>query len=607
MSGALPFAGEKRFRFWQQGPAALGQEVPSSIERGQPGETLERDAGGMVILWTGRLDNRNDLCEALAIPHDRRAQLPDRAVVLAAYQKWGEDVPKRIYGDWAFAVWHPNERKLFLARDHHGNTALYYQATPQVFAFATWRKSLLTLELAPRELDELRLAQLLLALPPDDGGRTFEKNLSRLPPAHALTVTPEQLQLRRYWYLEQVPEIHLPRREDYVEAFRELFDEAVRCRLPSDSRVAVSLSGGLDSGSVAATAAEFLRREGKRLLAFTSVPLSDTSPSDGDNFGNELPFAQATACHAGNVDLVPIAAENTGILGSIREALRLLDEPAHAASNLYWMQDILRAAQAEGCRTLLNGQFGNGTISWTGYVSSHPWRTQWHLLGWRRWLREMVRSLVPRSLLFRYRLYTASRREDAWHKWSAIHPAFAKRLHLFDPSVYGWYLQKKPGSPRDERYQYLKPGLSPVGAIYADWTVATGVETFDPTVDVRVLEFSLGVPDRVFSDPRTGLDRLLIRDAMVRRLPDSVRLNRRRGRQAGDLIPRLRTETKEFKESLNQLAHGLGGEYVDVAYLRQVWEMVHCHDSTETYRKAANVLTRGIMAGLFINHFRQKA
>jgi asparagine synthase (glutamine-hydrolysing) len=90
---------------------------------------------------------------------------------------------------------------------------------------------------------------------------------------------------------------------------------------------------------------------------------------------------------------------------------------------------------------------------------------------------------------------------------------------------------------------------------------------------------------------------------MKGRLPDEVRLNRRRGRQAGDLVPRLRASAAEVDNALEELACGPATEYVDVPYMRQVWQMIQTQDTPEVFHKAVTVLTRGVMAGLFVNRF----
>ena len=115
--------------------------------------------------------------------------------------------------------------------------------------------------------------------------------------------------------------------------------------------------------------------------------------------------------------------------------------------------------------------------------------------------------------------------------------------------------------------------------------------------------FTLSVPDHIFIDPETGMDRWLIREAMKDRLPDAVRLNRQRGRQAGDLVPRLRACANEVETALDEIARGPAAEYVDVTYMREVWQMIQTQDTPQAFFKSITVLTRGIMAGLWVNGF----
>lgn len=164
-------------------------------------------------------------------------------------------------------------------------------------------------------------------------------------------------------------------------------------------------------------------------------------------------------------------------------------------------------------------------------------------------------------------------------------------------------MSPKPRSPFERRCRLIRPEGSFVGGIWAEVGAAFGLEVRDPTADARVLTFIFSVPDRIFIDPETGLDRWLIREAMKERLPDEVRLNRRRGRQAGDRVPRLRACAEEVETALVELAAGPAAEYVNVPYMREVWRMIETEDSPEAFRKSATILTRGIMAGLWVNGF----
>jgi asparagine synthase (glutamine-hydrolysing) len=589
---------------WQDGLAGLGfARRPSTPEGFRECMPNVVDGGELVFSAAARVDNRMELGQALGISPAEGGKMSDGEFVLRAYQKWGEDSPNRIFGDWAFAAWHPSERQLFLARDHYGNTALYYHANPHTFAFSSSRQALLTLGLAPVEMDELYLAQVLVSWFGYHGERSIHAAIRRLPPAHCLSVTPEHLETRCYWRLEETPDLILPKREDYVEAFRQVFDQAVSARLGSNGPLGVTLSGGLDSGSVTATAASFLRESGQRLSAFTSVPLFDPKPFVGQRFGDEFPCAQATARQAGNVDLHPVQAASASPVQAIRRMLEIHNEPGHGAGNSFWILDLMEAIRENGCQVLLTGQMGNAGLSWNGDILSQPWGYQLQQLGGRLWIKERLKRAIPVGVYtgwWRYKGKRLLRESQSLYRRSAINLDFARRLNLFelrlnDPN------EATQFSPRLQRLQWIKPGRSFGGALWAETGAAFGLDVRDPTADARLLAFTLSVPDRIFIDPETGMDRWLVREAMKGRLPDDVRLNRSRGRQAGDLVPRLRQHAGEVERALKELQNGPAAAYVDVPYMRQIWQMVQTQDTKEAFVKAATVLCRGIMAGLFVN------
>ncbi|WP_094602881.1 Asparagine synthetase [glutamine-hydrolyzing] 3 [Sporomusa silvacetica DSM 10669] len=589
---------------WLEGGVGLGQarffNTPEAHYEHLP---YVDTTTGLVFIATARLDNRDELLAACGIKKVDALTIGDGELLRQMYLRWGEECIKRVYGDWSFAVYHPVERKLFLARDHFGYTALYYYADQRVFAFASSRKALLALGLAPVEMDELYLAQVLVSWPDYHGERTIHKQLKRLPPAHCLSVTPERLDKHCYWRMEDTQELHLPRREDYIEAFREVFKEAVKARLRSEGKIGVSLSGGLDSGSVAAVAASLLRAENKRLIAYTSVPLTETSVYLGKHsFGNEFPLAQSTARQAKNIDLFPIVAKAISPIQAIRSMLAVRNEPAHAAGNFFWLQSIRETARYKGCHVLLNGQCGNASISWTGDVFSQSLLFQVGHFGWRRWIKEMAKRYAPLSLLQAYRRMHMPGKA-VWQS-SAIHPDFAYRLNLWEQMLESTNSLLFPkNTALDKRWLILKPGRSFVGAKNAENGAAFGIDVRDPTADIRVLTFTLSVPDRIFIDPETRVDRWLIREAMRGHLPDEVRLNRRFGQQSADLVPRLRICAAEVEAVLNELEDGFAVDYLNVPYMRQVWQMVQNQDTPEAFHKAGSILMRGIMAGLFVNEF----
>jgi asparagine synthase (glutamine-hydrolysing) len=572
------------------GAGMLSRAIP--FDGPQPARSTDS-----IFVAAGCVDNRAALLDDLGLaPSD--CLCGDAELMRHAWKRWGEAAPSKIFGEWAFAAWDRESRTLFLARDHFGNTALHYHDAGEFFAFASSRRALLALVPGAVDMDELLLAQVLVSWMPQDESRTVHTPVRRLLPAHTLTVTPRRVDLRRYWRLDGSPELLLPRRSDYVEAFLALFDRAVSDRVQGNSVIATALSGGLDSGAVTITAARLMERQGRRLSALTSVPLFESVSYSAGRFGNELPFANATAAAAGNIDFHPFDASGISPVKAVRELLAIAMEPQHAAGNVYWTVELHRKAAALGARTLLTGQLGNGGISWTGEALSQPLSFQLRTMGTMAWMRaRMLR------LLFRGGARALERRQrQAQVDRSIIQPAFARRIRLVDL----WLDDAAEASPKSayaRRCRILQQNLPAVGSLYAETGVATGIVVRDPTADPRLLKFSLSVPDRIFIDPETGLDRWLIREAMKGRLPDEVRLNRKRGRQAIDIVPRLRASADDMEEALSEIARGPAAAYVDVPRMRAAWERVSNEESSRTRILATAVLMRGIMAGLFVNGF----
>jgi asparagine synthase (glutamine-hydrolysing) len=594
----------EKYDIWSDDFCGMGKVTRDglSVKHDLSGQHESGNAG-MVFIFTGRIDNRTEIGSALGLPSAVLMKMNDSCLLQKAYEKWGEHCPERVYGDWSFVAWHPEERRLFLARDHFGITSLYYYIDQNIFVFATSRQAILALKFFPLELDELYLAQILTSWIPE-GSRTIYSSLRRLPPAHILTVSPEHFDIRQYWYLENTPTLHLSTRNEYADAFCKLFDDAVLSRLRTKScsdGVAATLSGGLDSSSVTATAAKYLGHDGRRLSAYTSVPLADTACYVKNRFGDEFPLAESTARFAGNVDVTAIDAAGLSPIQAIRKMLPICDEPLHSAGNLFWMMELWKAAGADGNKVLLLGQFGNAGVSWAGDVFSQSMPFQVRSLGWRKWAKETLKRKLPPEIMTRWRRYRINPQQN--YRASAILPAFAERLNLLERRIADPYEQ--PARTTLELRSFLQPGRSSGGALHAELGAAFGLDVRDPTADARLLAFTFAVPDHIFMDPENGIDRWLIREAMKGRVPDEVRLNRNRGRQAGDLVPRLRGCAHEVDNALNEIACGPAAEYVDVAHMRQVWQMIRTEDTPEAFHKSITILTRGIMAGLFVNNFHE--
>jgi hypothetical protein len=249
-----------------------------------------------------------------------------------------------------------------------------------------------------------------------------------------------------------------------------------------------------------------LAASGEELRAFTSVPIADTTPFTGDRFGDEWPFAAATAAQAGIRHHRPVEAAELAPMAAIQALLAIHREPSHAAGNAFWLLTLNRLAREAGCSVLLIGQSGNAGLTWAGSPWSQPLGYQWQRLGAREWLRQRALRSAPSAAVRRWRL------RDFTFDGSALAPAAAERLQLkermlADPDLL-------PAREALQERSWLLPGRSFVGALHAQMARAAGLEIRDPSADARLLAYTWSVPDAVFIDPETGEDRWLIRTAM---------------------------------------------------------------------------------------------
>ena len=590
---------------WGNQPATLTHDDSGTFGHVLRVETPE-DAHSLMpvavetrhLLFTaeGRLDNRAELERLLGITAMEAAHTADSTVMLQAYLAWGERACAQLLGDWSLAAWHPDEQRLVLARDHMGNTALHYHrnSTSGRVLFASDARALYAAAV-PRRLDEEWLAAELVSWVGNSPEATVDEDIKRVPPAHVLTFTPDFVRSREYWRPPERADDRLSF-DDSVDGMRSLLDEAVRARCRSAGAVALTLSGGLDSGSVGVLAGRALGEQGKTLTAYTHVPIVDPSPYIGSRrFGDETVPARATALAAGITDHHLLRSGHISPWSGVLRELAALDQPTHSAANAFWTGDIMDSAAADGACVLLTGQGGNATISWSGRDPRTTLAGHWR----ERRMRGVASYLMPTPL--RRRRTARAYERSEWLN-SAIEPRLAERVGL--AFRWGDSIGRTPEpSGRDtaiqRRLAILAPGWWRVGDLWAIDSGVSGVDARDPTVDVRVVEFALQIPDRHFKGD-DGTDRRVLREAMRGLLPDSVRQNRQRGRQAADLVERLRRSRAEIDSALASVSTGPAVEYVSIEKLRAAWDQVLVANSPAATNAAVITLMRGLMAAFWI-------
>jgi len=591
---------------WALGHSLLKITLEDEFEA-QP---LTIDKGQIWIAADARIDNRAELSDRLHVPPDILETTSDSVIISLAWKRWGAECVDYLIGAFAFAVWNSRERQLFLARDHAGERPLFFSTTSNAFAFATAARSILSCPGISGELDEEQLARDLIGLPPDKF-RTRFRDVNAVEAGHVVLIRDGSVVQKRYWHYDSLPKIILPRDEDYVEAFLEVFDEAVRCRLRCSGGVASELSSGLDSGSVTATAAMLLGAQGRRLKSFTSIPRlgSLASRSTSKNLiKDEGPYAADVAALYPNIEHEFIESSGSNMLRELDRNFGILDLPCAGALNSIWANLILDKMAASGTKVLLTGALGNFTISYTGDEILYPlfqagaFRSAFRkaldlrkagLSSGRHALSLTLLSLLPWRI--RRQLDPLLRSVSLRH--SAIRQDRAKEWNLLD-QFRRYNFQRMTSLPRcQETYFHRNQYGEYNAAANAGW----GIDVRDPTADKRVYEFCVSIPPEQYLVGGQG--RSLIRRAMVGRLPTSTLCRTARGTQSADWYESLSNIRGPLLDEINRLRESPGAnDLIDLSRLSAALDS--WPQSAKESQKQGDlyqyVLTRGVACGYFI-------
>jgi len=595
------------------GAIALGQRLFGIAPEDRRPQRVAAGGGGSTLLVAdARLDNREELCEALGIAAADGRAMSDPAIMLNALERWDEAAIERLQGDFAFAFWDSRRQRLLLARDFMGQHPLHYARRDTFFAFASMPKGLHALPEIPAAPDREAVAGFL-ALIPEDGSETFFRGIEKVRAGEMVTVTRDGLNRARWWRPSLKP-LGLKRPDDYAEALREHFDRAVAARLRgAGPAVAAHLSGGLDSSAVAATAARLTAADGGRVTAFTGAPREGYDSSEVKNaFCDESPHAAEVAAMYPNMEHV-IVRNGGSPFADLDRYFFVYERPVLNLCNSVWMHRIMEVARDRGLRVLLSGARGNMSFSYDGMPLLTQLLSSGRLGRLARESLALVRNgtrvgtvaaqtlgpFVPVPLWQAIARLRGKGRKLT--DYTAISPDAADSLRIAERAAErGLDLSYRPRrDPLETRLWALR--RVDTGNYNKGHLAGWGIDVRDPTADRRLVEFCLTVPPDQYL--RGGIRRALARTAFADRLPAAIVNERLKGYQAPDWHEGLAAARDELGGELGRIAAcEEAGTTIDHAMMRGLAETMpsggwHKPATTEKYRLS---LLRGVSAGHFI-------
>lgn len=303
MTDFMAFRGPDAQTTWTDGHVAFGHTLlRTTFEAEHEHQPFTLD-GKTWIVADARVDAQDDLIRDLGARgedlHRRRRAggtdaVTDVELILCAYEAWGDDCVEHLLGDFAFAVWDGPRRRLFCARDQLGVMPFFYAQIGQIVIFSNTLDCIRLHPAVSDKLNDLAIADFLLFDLNQNPETTTYADIRRIPPAHKATwstvaASATGMSISTYWTLPIDEPIFFKRAKDYTDRFTELLDQAVCDRLRTD-KLAIFMSGGVDSTTLAATAVEILGKRSARfdVRAFTAL-------ADFVSDGREQEYAEMAA------------------------------------------------------------------------------------------------------------------------------------------------------------------------------------------------------------------------------------------------------------------------------------------------------------------------
>ncbi len=350
MSAALAHRGPDDRGAYDDPDVSLGfrRLAVIDLETGRQPIRLENDAA--VIVLNGEIYNFRELRRELSGRHAFQSK-GDVEVVLRLYAEQGIDCLRRLNGMFALAIWDRPKRTLYLARDRFGIKPLFVSRVGHSLAFASEIGALLAGGFPPSvRLDRLELRHCLFQKYTSPHGTILE-GVEPLPPATVLESGPTGERSYLYWEAPQESSEPALGDDDAVERLGGLLREAAARQLVADVPVGLFLSGGVDSGALAALARQ---ATGGSLSTF-SVGFG------GSEAASELPFARKTARALGT-DHHELLIEPRQVATDLQAILGALDGPLGDATAVptWYMSKLARrsvtvALAGEGADELFGG------------------------------------------------------------------------------------------------------------------------------------------------------------------------------------------------------------------------------------------------------------
>ncbi len=527
------------------------------------------------LIFTGDvyLDNGEELLKEYQLNKD----LSDSEILFELYKRDSSNFISELNGSFAFSIYNTKSEELLCAVDPTGSRCLYYHFDGEKFYFSTLIQGILNVSKKTFKYNKRWITDFLAI---DNLAMTSEcretpyQGIYKIEPGEVLVYLHGNITRRYYW---SPMKNHEKKNREYKKEFNSLYESTVKQSLRTTGEVSILLSGGLDSTSVACLASRLLKEQGKALYSYTAVPEEGfLSKRESVYLTNERELVEDFVREIGNIDSNFCDLQGQNSWDNAKVLMNILEMPYKALQNIDWIYECMNRASKKGCRILLNGQYGNATVSFGNFD-----------IYFKSLLHKCKVVTLYRELKALSRRHGLSRRRMVKNTLLLLCPFFSKESsdrrayegHTYENKRLSRYYHTKkrfrkekinanPRTPtmREARQDmYLKRALSQIGEIETKLSLAAGILIKDPTRSKEMIQFCCELPESQFV--HHGVERRLIREYMKEEIPSKILdvTLRKKGVQSADFVFKVdRDRERIYKELKHILRDSEAKHYIDV-------------------------------------------
>ena len=460
-----------------------------------------------ILIGDALIYNREEIINACLLTD--KEQITTQELLMEAYYKWGQDCPKYLNGDFAFAIWERIHKRLLLFRDHLGVRPLYYFYNQSIFAFATDYRALLALPFVGKQLDEIKLYAVLSDTYHIDTESTYFEQIKRLPQAHVMQIAEQGISRKKYWTPGERQKIIFQSEEDYAKELYSIVNDSIKLRLNQvTGKIASEFSGGLDSSVVTILAHRELAKAHKGLEAYSWSPtfeLLAKLESDERELINEISIKEGFVCRyrasyqSPEQEIIcPVVLTDGQRSEELRQVIQEMSSRGIGLVMSGWGGDEGISHRADLLELLLNGYIGHFFKEARYLTKGSPLRFMKLILS------------IPILLLCRPYSYLGTQNNKIP---SVMKKEFVKRRKKSCKKDI-LFLKVNPA-------KHIESGVSVSRTELTAWLCADyQIQYLFPLLDYRVVDYALSIPRHLYY--KRGVSRYIYRKAFDSILPKEL-------------------------------------------------------------------------------------